>query len=368
MHRSDLLLQLMNGYKTLSVAGTHGKTTTSSLLAYVLAEGGVDPSFAVGGMIPQFQANAGHGQGEYFVAEADESDGTFLKYHSYGAIITNIDLDHMNYFGTEEVLVQSFQQFASQVSSSKHLFWCGDDSRIRGLALPGISYGFSKECALRASNVRQEGWRILFDAEFNGAHYSNVQVSLIGSHNVLNALAVFGLALTIGVKEESLRSALIAFGGVKRRCEKKGEVNEILMLDDYAHHPTEIETTLQGIRSAIGIRRLVVVFQPHRYSRTKDCLGSYGRIFEAVDELLVTDIYGAGELPIPGVSHEKVLAEVKDVSRVPCRYIPRKDLLKYLAEYLRPHDVLVTLGAGDITKLGSELAAELEHERERIKR
>lgn len=360
MHRSDLLLQLMSGYKTLSVAGTHGKTTTSSLLTYVLAQGGLDPSFAVGGMIPQFQANAGHGLGEYFVAEADESDGTFLKYHSYGAIITNIDLDHMNYFGTEDALVKSFQQFASQVSSKKHLFWCGDDHRLRNLVLPGVSYGVSKECALRARNIRQEGWRILFDVDFNGKCYSDVEVSLIGMHNVLNALAVFGLALTVGVNEEALRRALATFGGVKRRCEKKGEVNKILMLDDYAHHPTEIETTLQGIRSAIGDRRLVAVFQPHRYSRTKDCLGSYGRIFEAVDELFVTDIYGAGESPIPGVSHEEILEEVKRASHLSCSYIPRKNLLSFLAKYLRPHDVLVTLGAGDITKLGTELAAFLE--------
>lgn len=359
MHRSDLLLELMSGYKTLSVAGTHGKTTTSSLLAYVLTEAGIDPSFAVGGIIPQFQANAKHGQGDYFVAEADESDGTFLKYPSYGAIITNVDLDHMNYFGTEKNLIDSFKQFASQVQSKNHLFWCGDDIRLRRLALHGTSYGLSKECALRASNVRQEGWKILFDVEFNEVNYTNVEVSLIGLHNVLNALAVFGLALTVGAKEEVLRHALKTFQGVNRRCEKKGEVNQILLLDDYAHHPTEIETTLHGIRSAIGKKRLVAVFQPHRYTRTKDCLGTYGQIFDSADELLITDIYAAGESPIQGVSHDNILEEVRQRSRLSCRYVPRKDLLKFLASDLHPHDVLVTLGAGDITKLGSELSAEL---------
>lgn len=356
MHRSDLLLELMFGHKIICVAGTHGKTTTSSLLAYVLSKGGLKPSFAVGGIIPQFQSNAGHGEGDYFVAEADESDGTFLKYHSYGAIITNIDFDHMNFFKNEDALIQSFRQFAHQVASAKHLFWCGDDSRLRQLLLPGISYGFGSECSLRASNVRQEGWKLIFDVDFLDKHYANVEVSLIGLHNVLNALGVFGLALSLNVKEEDLRCGLASFNGVKRRCEKKGEENGILLLDDYAHHPTEIKTTLEGIRKAVGKRRLIAVFQPHRYTRTKDCLGTFKGIFESVDELIITDIYSAGEAPIPGVTHEAVLEEIKEKSSISCRYIARKELLSSLVDHLQPGDVLVTLGAGDITKLGGEIA------------
>lgn len=359
LHRSDLLAYLMKGYKNLTITGTHGKTTTSALLTYVLSFADLDPAFAVGGIIQQLQSNAGHGKGDYFVAEADESDGTFLKYHSYGAIITNIDLDHMNHFVSEECLLQSFQQFASQVASSEHLFWCGDDYRLQCLSLHGISYGLGKDCILRAHNVRQEGWKNVFDVTFQGKYYRQIEVALIGHHNVLNALAVFGLALSLGVKEDVLRRALISFEGAKRRCDKKGEVQGVLILDDYAHHPSEITTTLKGIRMAVGEKRLVAVFQPHRYSRTKDCLGTYAGIFENADVLVITDLFGAGETPIPGVSHEPVLAEIQKATRIPCRYIPRHDLVQFLAKYVRPHDVVVTLGAGDVTKVGAELMEEL---------
>jgi UDP-N-acetylmuramate--alanine ligase len=360
LHRSELLAFLMKDYKTLSVTGTHGKTTTSALLTYVLTYADLDPAFAVGGVIQQLQANAGHGEGDYFVAEADESDGTFLNYHSFGAIITNINLDHMNHFITEERLLQSFQQFASQVASSEHLFWCGDNVRLKSLSLPGISYGVGEDCMLRAQNIRQEGWKNVFDVTFKGKSYSQVEVALIGHHNVLNALAVFGLALTLGIDEGILRRALAFFEGTKRRCDKKGEVQGVLVLDDYAHHPTEIMTTLKGIRKSIKEKRLIAVFQPHRYTRTKDCLGTYAGIFESADELVITDLFGAGETPIAGVTHEPVLAEIQVATRIPCRYVPRQSLTQFLATFVRPHDVVVTLGAGDVTKVGAELVEKLK--------
>jgi UDP-N-acetylmuramate--alanine ligase len=190
-------------------------------------------------------------------------------------------------------------------------------------------------------------------------HYAQVEVALIGQHNVLNALAVFGLGILLGVTEDTIRKAFREFGGVKRRCEKKGEVNQIMVLDDYAHHPTEIRTTLNGIRSAIGNRRLIAVFQPHRYSRTKDCLGTYGGIFDAVDELFVTDIYTAGETPIPGVTVERLLEEVKQHTKVSCRYTPREVLCDTLKKLAHPQDVIVTLGAGDVTNLSAELVKKL---------
>lgn len=357
LHRSDLLLRLMDGYKTIAIAGTHGKTTTSALMTTVLKAAEMDPAFAVGGILQQFHSNAGHGDGEYFVAEADESDGTFLKYHPHGAIITNIDRDHMDHFGSEQALCEAFNQFARQVQSPV-LLWCGDDARLQKLGLPGSSYGFGKNCHLRAFNVIQKGWSLRFDIEFRGVRYSQVEVSLIGQHNVLNAAAVFGLALLLGVSEEKIRIGLKSFGGVKRRCEKKGEANQVLVLDDYAHHPTEVRTTLNGIRSAIGKRRLIAVFQPHRYSRTKDCLGSFGDIFQTADKLFITDIFSAGESPIPGITTDKVVEEVKPLSQS-CQYVPRNDLLDTLVGFLRPHDVLVTLGAGDVTRLGAELVQRL---------
>lgn len=356
LHRSDLLVQLMQDYKTLAVAGTHGKTTTSAMLTSVLSKANFDPAFAVGGIIPQFDSNAGHGEGEHFVAEADESDGTFLKYNPYGAIVTNIDLDHMNYFGSESELVVAFKSFMSKVKSAEHLFWCGDDPRLKSLMMPGVSYGFGKHCEVRALRWEQRGWKIAFDAKFKGKTYIDIEAPLVGKHNVLNALAVFGLSLSLGIDESAARAGLRSFQGVKRRCEKKGEFRDVLLLDDYAHHPTEIRTTLHGIRLAIQERRLIAVYQPHRYSRTKDCLGTFGGIFDDADEVILTDIYAAGEPEIPGLSYKQVLEEIQATAGIPCRYVPRERLVSALAAFLRPHDVMVTLGAGDVTKVGGDLA------------
>ncbi len=356
LHRSDLLQLLMDEYKPLAVTGTHGKTTTTSLLASTLIEGGLDPSYAIGGYLPQFHTNAGHGNGEYFVAEADESDGTFLKYHPYGAIVTNIDLDHLDHFREEAALVQAFQTFMGNVQNDSLLFWCGEDARLSAMKnLPGISYGFQEGCLLQGSHFRQNGWSISFDAAFDGKLYRDIQVALTGYHNALNALAVFGLSLRLGVAEAAIRRAFIAFGGVQRRCEKKGEAAGILFLDDYAHHPTEIAATLKAIRAATTGRRLVAVYQPHRYSRIKHCLGLFSHVFDQADVIVVTQIYGAGETPILGLSHQLVAQEIGETSRQPCLILPRQSLAEELHSHLKTGDVVVSLGAGDITKLASEL-------------
>jgi UDP-N-acetylmuramate--alanine ligase len=346
----------MKDYKTLSVTGTHGKTTTTALLTTVLMAAKMNPSYAVGGIVNQLHSNAGHGQGECFVAEADESDGTFLKYDSYGAIVTNIDFDHMNHFKTESNLISSFAQFIKQVRHAEHLFWCGDDERLKRLYPPGTSYGFNSECALRAVNIAQHGWQQFFDIQFQGKHYTNIALNLIGKHNVLNALAVFGLSTSLGITEEVIRRAFATFEGVARRCEKKADLGQILILDDYAHHPTEIKTTLSGIRAAIGNRRLIVAFQCHRYTRTKDCMGSFGGIFDSVDHLVMTDLYTAQESSLPGVTVEAVIKEIQQHSpKLPIHYASRSILTEYLAEFIKPNDVVVTMGAGDITKIGAEL-------------
>ncbi len=354
LHRSDILQQLMTKQKGLAVAGTHGKTTTTSLLTTVLLHVGLNPGYVVGGVLAHSQSNAAPGTGEYLVAEADESDGTFLKYAPYGAIVTNIDRDHMNHFKTDETLIHAFKQFMSQVKSTEHLLWCGDDPHLKALHPPGISYGFGTHCQLKGSHFRQKGWNVLFDADFKGKHYADIEVPLSGKHNALNALAVFGLALQLGVPEAKIRAGLQSFKGVGRRCEKKGEINGILLLDDYAHHPTEIGVTLKGVRQAVGERRIVAVFQPHRYSRMQYCLGTFEKAFDAADEVIITDLYTAGEAPISGVTTEKIIEEIEN-DHHSCTYIPRQQLAETLTQVLRPHDVVVTLGAGDITKLANEL-------------
>lgn len=359
LHRSDLLTALMQPFKTLAVAGTHGKTTTSALLSSVLVSAGLDPAYAVGGIIPQLKSNGGHGKGEYFVAEADESDGTFLKYSPYGAIITNIDLDHMDHFKTEKNLVDAFLQFFAKVQNKESLIWCGDDDKLFALKQPGISYGFNPHCDWRISKFRQSGWQISYDLEYRNKHFADVQVALTGRHNALNSAAVFALAYALGVPEAEIRKAFIEFKGVGRRAEKKGERGGVLFLDDYAHHPTEIATTLKAIKDAVGERRLIAIFQPHRYTRTQSCLGTFGNIFDDADEVVITDIFAARETPIPGLTHEQPMEEIKRSSHIPCRYVARGELAEHLSSYLRPFDVVVTLGAGDITKLSGEVLDKL---------
>lgn len=355
MHRSDLLQKLLEGKEALLVAGTHGKTTTSSLLAHVLTEAGLAPSFAIGGIVHSLSSNGREGKGRYFVAEADESDGTFLKYGGIGGIITNIDNDHLDYWGTEEKLEESFCQFAKQISLPDLRFLCLDDERIAHLKIPGVKYGFHPKADLRIVSFRQEGWQTLFDLQFGDFSYNDIALPLIGGHNVLNASAVFGLSLHLRVEEALIRHALKSFKGVGRRAEKKGELGGITVYDDYAHHPTEIFTTLRALKNAVGERRLVVAFQPHRFTRTRECMDLFPEVFDAADELILTDIYAAGETPIEGVTAETLLKKMREKSTLHPHYFPRKGLASGLLDLLEEGDVLVTMGAGDITKVGSEV-------------
>lgn len=352
MHRSELLAQLMEGFAPLLVTGTHGKTTTSSLLTHLLIVSGLDPSFSIGGVMQGLKTNGYHGRGIYFTAEADESDGSFLKYPSFGAVITNLENDHMNFWKEGEALDRAFKQFASQVGSSDHLFWCRDDLRLTGLKLEGHSYGFSDEADLRIDNFQQLGWKVFFDATFQGRSFREIELPLIGAHNVLNAAAVFGMGLKLDIDEAMIRKAIASFPGVGRRAEKKGSVNQIDIYDDYAHHPTEIFATLRALKTATHCQRLVVAFQPHRFTRTRDCLEEFSEAFEFADAVIVTDIYSARELPIPGINAELVLQGIKKIKPMPTEYVKRDVLPQFLCSYLKPGDLLVTMGAGDITQVG----------------
>lgn len=357
LHRSDLLHVLMQGQKPLLVAGTHGKTTTTSLLTTVFLK--KHPSYAIGGVLSETGQNASRGDGDYFIAEADESDGSFLRYEPFGAIITNLNHDHMDYYKTEENLIEHFQKFAGKVAP-KWLFYCGEDENLKKCHVNGTSYGFFSGADLQGLNFRQEANHIFFDAAFEGKKYLNIEVPLSGYHNALNTLAVFGLAIRAGLNENDIKEALGGFQGVKRRAEKIGEVNGVLILDDYGHHPKEIQTTLQGLKNAYPYRRLVVLFQPHRYTRARDCFKEYGKCFDAADQVIMTDIYGAGEDPIPGVTAEALFREIQDNSKSKITYVPRESLASHSASFSRPFDLIVTLGAGDITQLGPEILHSLQ--------
>lgn len=355
LHRSELLKQLMEGYQPLLVTGTHGKTTTSSLLAHVLTMVGLNPAYAVGGIVRSLGSNGAYGTGPYFVAEADESDGSFLRYQPFGAIITNCDNDHLDFWKTEEAIMQGFREFANSVISEQHLLWGGDDEKLRSLNLKGMSYGFDESNDLHIASFQQVGWKITFDIRFKQKKFNEIEIPLIGGHNVLNAAAVFGLGICLEIPESSLREAFKTFKGVDRRVEKKGEVKGISFYDDYAHHPTEIYATLRAIKHAVGKQRLVVVFQPHRYSRTRDCMAEFGKAFDHADTIILTDIYSAGEKPIDGVDVESLYDKIQESAPTDLRYVSRKELPAYLSSMLKEKDILVTLGAGDITKLSSEV-------------
>lgn len=355
IHRSRLLKELMIGQKGLLVAGTHGKTTTSSLLAHVLCHIGMEPSFAVGGIVKSLIANGGFGRGEYFVAEADESDGSFNILDPWGGIVTNIDNDHLDYWKTTSTLLDGFKKYLLSHQSTDHLLWCIDDENLAMLNPVGISYGFSEDAALRVLSFNQEGWFNSFDILFQGKNYSNIKIPLIGGHNVLNASAVFGLCLQLGVEETLIREAFVTFEGVERRAEKKGEYEGIPFYDDYAHHPTEITATLRAMKKACGDKRLIVAFQPHRFTRTRDCMNDFTEAFHSADVVVLTEIYGAGESEIEGVNSEALFSLMQKSSKESIFYCPRKKLALFLEGLMRPNDVIVTMGAGDITKLSKEI-------------
>jgi UDP-N-acetylmuramate--alanine ligase len=360
LHRSDLLAEMMEGYAPLLVTGTHGKTTTSSLLAHLLCECQLDPSYAVGGIIRSLGSNARHGKGIYFTAEADESDGTFLRYPCFGAIITNLDNDHMDYWKSASDLQKAFSQFARQVGSFQHLFWCKDDVRLEALKLNGYSYGFSEDADLVIDNFQQLGWKNYFDITFAGKHYREIEIPLVGAHNVLNSAAVFGLGIKLDLPEAGIRKALKSFEGVGRRLEKKGSFESIDFYDDYAHHPTEIFATLRAVKAATHGRRVVVAFQPQRYSRTQDCMEEFPEAFDYADELILTDIYEPKPENIRSFTSEEVLKRIQKKGNVSARYVKKENLIDYIASFLKKEDVFVTMGAGDITQFGPKIIARLK--------
>lgn len=355
LHRSELLYKLASKRKVLAVTGTHGKTTTSALLTHVLIEQGIDPSFAVGGMIQGHNSNAHSGTGEYFSLEADESDGTFLQCDYFAAIVTNINTDHLSHYGSWDTLKAAFSKFINKSKDKKRIFYCADDKTLSEVALGGTSYGFSGKAQARISAFRQEGFQSYFTLDFEGKRYTDIQIALTGRHNVLNACAVFILCLALHVPEATIRKAFSSFQGVKRRMEKKGQASSITIYDDYAHHPTEIRASLQALRAAIHERRLVTLYQPHRYSRMQYTMHEFHAAFDAADLVIVTDLYTAGETPIAGVTTEKIIEEIKKSNKAHVVYIPRNALVDGLQAILEPHDVLITLGAGDSTKVGVEL-------------
>ena len=355
LHRSELLDQLMQGKKPLLVTGTHGKTTTSGLLAHVLTQAEFDPTFVVGGILTGLQTNGRAGTGDYFVAEADESDGSFLKTPSFGAIVTNLENDHLDYWKDPKDLDAAFSRFFSQVKNRQFLFWCADDHRLAALHPQGQSYGFSAEADWQIREFCQTTQGIRFHLAHGARTYFELEVSLFGKHNALNAAAVFALAMSLGAKEDLVRQALRSFSGVLRRLEFKGQTHGVQVFDDYGHHPTEIAATLSALRGKIGKKRLVAVFQPHRYTRVRDLADEFLNCFGEADEIVLTDIYSAGEEPIEGITSASFYTRMRERLGKKLHFISHANLDVGVAQMLMPHDVVLTIGAGDITRMGKSI-------------
>lgn len=360
LHRSELLHLLMRPQKPLLITGTHGKTTTSALLASVLLDGGMDPSFVIGGLLRSLNTNGRAGKGPYFVAEADESDGSFLKTRAYGAIVTNLEEEHLNHWKTLDDLRAAFAHFFAQAEESRALFWCCDDPELCRLLPKGVSYGFSEKSDWRISQFSSSQMGIKFDLTHQGRVYKAIELALLGRHNALNGAAVFALSLSLGVDEQAIRRAFLAFSGTQRRLEFIGSVQNIEVYDDYGHHPTEIAATLAALRGRIGERRLIALFQPHRYSRVRDLFESFLSCFSEADEVIMTDIYSAGETPIEGVSSASLYMRLREKLGAKVRFFPRQHLEAGTALLLRPGDSVITLGAGDITFAGKILLEKVE--------
>ncbi|CAM3318656.1 UDP-N-acetylmuramate--L-alanine ligase [Paenibacillus lupini] len=369
LHRAQMLARLMNAGKGVAVAGAHGKTTTSSMIALVMEKCEADPTYIIGGEIVNVGTNAKAGKGEYVVAEADESDGSFLQYHPSIAIVTNIEPDHLeNYDGDFGKLKEAYVTFLSQVKSGGKAIVCADDETITEL-LPKldsdttsklITYGVNSDAEYKAENIRLGDRKVAFEMSKRGTALGTIQLSVPGLHNVYNAMATVITCLEAGLTFAKIAEAIHEFIGAKRRFQVLGEVNDILVIDDYAHHPTEIQATISAAK-ATG-KRIIAVFQPQRYTRTFFLLEQFSRAFPEADEVIITDIYSpAGEQQIEGVHSRKLVDMIKTNSNANTLYIPTKEeVLEHLTAKVAPGDLVITMGAGDIWKTADALAKTLK--------
>lgn len=368
--RAEMLAELMRFRQGIAVAGTHGKTTTTSLTASLLAEGGLDPTFVIGGKLTSAGTNARLGDGEYIVVEADESDASFLYLQPVISIVTNIDADHLSTYGGEfSKLKDTFVEFLHHLPFYGMAVMCIDDPVVREvlpkITRPVTTYGVEQEADVRALNVRFNGSQSLFDVQLPGTdELLSITLNMPGIHNIQNALAAIAVAYELGVELGAIQSGLETFAGIGRRFQIHGDIQtpkgEVLLVDDYGHHPTEMLATINAAKSAWPERRLVVAFQPHRYSRTHDLFEDFSEVISDVDVLCLTEVYAAGEEPIVGADGRTLAGAVRARGKVNPVFVedPFK-LPEVLADVLEAGDVLLTLGAGNIGAISASLPEKL---------
>ncbi len=368
--RAMMLAELLRLRQGIAIAGTHGKTTTTSLVASVLAKGGFDPTFVIGGRLNSSGTNAKLGTGEFIVVEADESDASFLHLHSILAVITNIDADHMETYGHDFArLKQAFVDFTAYLPFYGRAMLCLDDANVReimsAISKPITTYGFAEEAQIRAVNVRHEGGRMHFTAQCRQNSVPldmDITLNLAGLHNVQNALAAIAVGLEVGVAEAAIVTALAEFQGVGRRFQRYGEISlaggkgSFTLIDDYGHHPAEMAATLAAVRGAFPGRRLLLAFQPHRYTRTRDLLEDFVQVLCSVDVLLLAEVYAAGEAPIVAADGRTLMHAVRVAGQGEAVFVEQiEDMPQAILKMAKPGDVVLTMGAGSIGGVPAQL-------------
>ncbi len=363
--RAEMLAELMRLKYGVAIAGAHGKTTTTSMVSTVLAAGGIDPTVVIGGKLNSLGTNAKLGQGEFLVAEADESDGSFLKLSPTIAVVTTIDAEHLDYYKNIEEIKDAFLAFINKVPFYGVSILCLDQQHIQSLS-PSVqkryqTYGMSTQADYQARDISLRQLGSTFKVLHHNRDLGLFELMVPGVHNICNSLAAIAVARELEIDVETIRKALKEFSGVQRRFQIKGAVQGIIVVDDYGHHPTEVKATLAAAASSME-RRVVVVFQPHRYTRTQHLLEEFFTAFNQADKLIIMDIYAAGEKPIPGVSGQALYEGIKKYGHKDVTYIPDKDkVADHMTTILKKGDLMITLGAGDVWKIGEQVLEKLRH-------
>ncbi len=355
--RGEMLAELMRLKQGIAIGGSHGKTTTTSMIAQILNQAGLDPTIVIGGKLGILGSNAKLGKGNYLVAEADESDGSFLMLNPTLAVITNIDREHLDHYKDIDEIRAAFVEFANKVPFYGSVFACMDDpnvARVRPLLKRQVkTYGTNPQVDIRAQDIQQDGFSSTFSVTAFGAALGDFSIQVPGHHMVLNALAAIGVAMELGVSTDQIRASLALFDGADRRFTRKGEKDGVLVVDDYGHHPTEIAATLKAARRGFPEHRIIAAFQPHRYTRTAALLEEFSRAFFEADVVVITDIYAASETPIPGISGESVVVGLQAHGQREVHFVPKvEDLPAFLKNLTQAGDLLITFGAGTITNVG----------------
>lgn len=363
LHRSDKLAEIMQGMESIAVAGAHGKTTTTGMAAVMLTGMGLDPCVLVGGDMDELKGNARIGKSAFLVTEADESDGTFLRLYPKFAIVTNIENDHLDYYGSIEKIDEAFQNFLLQLPQDGLAVVSADDEKLlkmsRKISANVLTYGMNPEADLRIENISYQGVNSKSDIYNKSEKVCTLELSVPGLHNITNALAVLAVAYHMGLNMQEAASTLKSFKGVKRRFQIIYSQNDYIVVDDYAHHPTEIKATLKAAKYAIS-NKLIAVFQPHRFTRTKLLFSEFAKAFDDADTIIITEIYSAGEKPIEGVSARLIIDEIEKSGKTVI-YAPLfETVAEHILKIFKPGDMVITLGAGNIYQAGIEVAEGLK--------